>query len=38
MRTRYAVLGMLVLLSVVTYMDRICIGVLAKPHTVLDLL
>ena len=31
MRTRYAVLGMLVLLSIITYMDRICIGVLAKP-------
>src|SRR5687768_9999237 len=31
MRTRYSVLGMLVLLSIITYMDRICIGVLAKP-------
>jgi MFS transporter, ACS family, glucarate transporter len=31
MRTRYVVLLLLVLLSVITYMDRICIGVLATP-------
>lgn len=30
MKVRHAVLGMLVLLSVVTYLDRICIGVSAK--------
>jgi MFS transporter, ACS family, glucarate transporter len=29
MRTRYVVLALLVLLSIVTYMDRICIGVMA---------
>ena len=29
MRTRYVVLLMLVLLSVITYMDRICISVAA---------
>src|SRR3954451_17981211 len=30
MKVRHAVLGMLVLLSVVTYLDRICISVSAK--------
>jgi MFS family permease len=31
MKIRYLVLAMLVLLSIITYMDRICIGVLAGP-------
>jgi ACS family glucarate transporter-like MFS transporter len=31
MKTRYLVLLMLILLSIITYMDRICIGVLAGP-------
>jgi MFS transporter, ACS family, glucarate transporter len=31
MKARYGVLLMLILLSIITYMDRICIGVLAGP-------
>lgn len=36
MRTRYRVLGMLVLLSIITYLDRICI-VVAAPNMMEDL-